>query len=145
MLRKDENLNKMAAKELADYRQAQAESLSLAHEDMAEENKKAAIILSGLQKKYGFSEAGATPTTIFTTSSKSSKGRKMKQFSINTKVEVLHSAGDNAPAWTPGTVVNLVEVQPGFKAHGHQPGNIVKLDGDKYVTVTEPGFIVAAA
>jgi hypothetical protein len=62
MLRKDENLNKMTAQELADYRQAQAESLSLAHEDMDQENKKAAIILSGLQKKYGFSEAGAKAT-----------------------------------------------------------------------------------
>jgi len=45
----------------------------------------------------------------------------------------------------PATVVNLVDVQPGFKAHGQQSGNIVKLDSGKYVTVTEPGFIVAAA
>ncbi len=69
----------------------------------------------------------------------------MNQFNIGTKVEVLHSAGDNAPEWTPGTVVNLVEVQQGFKAHGQQSGNIVRLQSGKYVTVTEPGFIVAAA
>lgn len=62
MIRKDENLNKMSPKELADYRQAQAESLSLAHEDLAEEAKKADVILNGLQKKYGFSEAGAKAT-----------------------------------------------------------------------------------
>jgi hypothetical protein len=69
----------------------------------------------------------------------------MKQLSIGTKVEVLHSAGDNAPAWTPGIVVNQVKVQSGFKAHGQQSGNIVKLDSGKYVTVTEPGFMVAAS
>lgn len=62
MLRKDENLNKMSAKELADYRQAQAESRALAHEELDEEAKKAAVILNGLQKKYGFSEAGAKAT-----------------------------------------------------------------------------------
>ena len=62
MLRKDENLNKMTAKELADYRQSQAEYTALAHEEIAEEAKKAAIILSGLQKKSGFSEAGAAAT-----------------------------------------------------------------------------------
>lgn len=67
----------------------------------------------------------------------------MNQFNIGTKVEVLHSAGDNAPAWTPGTVVNQVKVQSGFKAHGQQSGNIVKLDAGKCVTVTEPGFLVA--
>jgi|LakMenE18May11ns_1017448.scaffolds.fasta_scaffold9952673_3 hypothetical protein len=70
---------------------------------------------------------------------------QFNKFNIGTKVEVLHSAGDNAPAWMPATVVNLVDVQPGFKAHGQQSGNIVKLDSGKYVTVTEPGFIVAAA
>jgi hypothetical protein len=62
MLRKDENLNKFSAKELADYRQAQAEYTALAHEDYDEDQKKASVILNGLQKKYGFSEAGAKAT-----------------------------------------------------------------------------------
>lgn len=39
MLRKDDNLNKYSAKELADYRQAQAEYKSLADDDAAEDAK----------------------------------------------------------------------------------------------------------
>ena len=69
----------------------------------------------------------------------------MKSFNIGAKVEVLHSAGDNAAEWTPATVVNAVDVQPGFKAHGCQGGNVVKIDGvagtRSYVFVTEQGMI----
>lgn len=65
----------------------------------------------------------------------------MKQFEIGTKVEILYSAGDNAPEWTPATVVNKVSPQPGFERHGQFSGNIVQLDNGKRITVTEAGMI----
>ena len=65
----------------------------------------------------------------------------MKPFDVGTKVEILYSAGDNAPDWTPATVVNVVK--PNIVGVG-QHGNIVQLDNGKYVTVTEPGMIVEA-
>ena len=65
----------------------------------------------------------------------------MKPFDVGTKVEILYSAGDNAPDWTPATVVNVVK--PNMVGIG-QTGNIVQLDSGKYVIVTEPGMIVEA-
>ena len=65
----------------------------------------------------------------------------MKPFDVGTKVEILYSAGDNAPGWTPATVVNVVK--PNMVGIG-QTGNIVQLDSGKYVIVTEPGMIVKA-
>lgn len=66
----------------------------------------------------------------------------MKPFANGTKVEVLYSAGDNAPAWVPATVVN--QVKPNMLGWG-EGGNVVKVDdtpkGKGYVTVTEPGMI----
>lgn len=66
----------------------------------------------------------------------------MKPFANGTKVEVLCSGNDNAPDWTPATVVNQVKPMPGFERHGQFSGNIVALDGNgKHITVTEPGMI----
>ena len=65
----------------------------------------------------------------------------MKPFAIGTKVEILYCAGDNAPQWTPATVVNKVE--PNMKGIG-QHGNVVQLDNGKCITVTEPGMIEAS-
>jgi len=68
----------------------------------------------------------------------------MKPFAIGTKVEVLYSAGDSAPDWTPATVVNIVKPVPGFERHGCFSGNIVVLENGKQVEVTEPGMIIEA-
>lgn len=65
----------------------------------------------------------------------------MKPFEIGTKVNILYSAGDNAPQWTPAAVVS--KVKPNMKGIG-QHGNVVKLDNGRHITVTEPGMIESA-
>lgn len=56
-----------------------------------------------------------------------SKGQQVEIYT-----EVSDGQGDVKSAWIPGTVAEVVEVQPGFKAHGCSSGVIVNASDCAY-------------
>jgi len=66
--RKDDNRSKYTAQELAAIRQAEAEQMSAADDYLAsckaKYTERKAVVVSGLVKKYGFSQDGAERVAI---------------------------------------------------------------------------------